>query len=60
VYSNINNSSETTDIKTALASATLRNNYDTIYIDCIDKQHLKASDLFNGSSVRNTYGTKGI
>jgi hypothetical protein len=37
VYSNINNPSETADIKIALASATLRNNYDTIYIDCIDK-----------------------
>lgn len=49
-----------TAIEDALKSETLRNNYNTIYIDCIDKQHLKASDLFNGSSVRNTYGTKGI
>jgi hypothetical protein len=26
-----------TKIKETLTSATLRNNYDTIYIDCIDK-----------------------
>lgn len=48
------------NIKYALASVTLRNNYDIIYIDCIDKAHLGVQELFNGSSVSSRWGTKGI
>lgn len=49
-----------TNIKETLTSGVLRNNYDTIYIDCIDKDHIGAQELFNGSSVSSRYGTKGI